>query len=248
MRKIQVFVMAMLAIAAVVPVCAMDTDELVAKAIEAMGGEKAIKEVKSMKTTGKFMASGMEFPFATYHLRPNQMRLEAEVMGAQMIQCYDGEAGWTINPMTGTSEPQKMSPIELKGFKLQADMDGSLIDWKKKGYTIEYIGTDDVEGTETHQLKLDTNDGIVMDMYFDTEYFLLLKVHTKVTEGENEHESDTYMSDYKEIGDLVSAHAIETRIGDQVVNQILLETVELDAEVDKSIFAMPEKQEAAAEE
>ena len=248
MRKLQFIVMAMFAVAAITPVCAMDADELVAKAIEASGGEKAMKAVNSLKTTGKFMTSGMEFPFSTYHVRPSMMRIEAEVMGATMIQAYDGETGWSINPMTGTSEPQKMSPMEMKGFKLQADMDGVLIDWKKKGYTIKYIGTDDVEGTEAHQLKLDTNDGIVMDMYFDSEYFLLLKVHTKITEGENEHESDTYMSDYKEVGDLVSAHAIETRMGEQVVNQILLETVEMGVEVDTSIFAMPEKQEAAAEE
>ena len=219
---------------------AMDADELIAKNLEASGGLEKIQAVKSVKLTGKFLAQGMEFPFTMIQKRPNKMRIEAEIMGSTMIQCYSGEKGWAINPMTGSSNPQPMSEIEEKSFKLQSDMDGPLVDYAEKGYTVEYIGEEDVEGTPTHQLRIDTNDGIVMDVFIDAEYFLIIKSSNKITVDENEFETQTYMSDFQEIEGMVVPFAIETRSGDAVMNQIMMEKTEYGVEVDDSIFAMPE--------
>ncbi len=248
MKKFCLFIIAALGFAAITPIFAMDADELIAKAIEASGGKEKIQSIKSMQTTGKFMAGGMEFPFTTYHLRPNMMKIEADVMGATMIQCYDGKQGWSINPMTGSSDPQKMPPLQEKAFALQADMDGPLFDWKEKGYTVEYVGTDDVEGTEVHHLKVDTKQDILMDMYFDSEYYLPLKIHTKVTDEGAQYDSDTFFSDYKEVEGMMVAHSVETRMGGQTANTILIETVTFGAEVDPATFVMPEKTKATEKE
>jgi len=117
---------------------AMDTDELIAKSIEASGGLEKLQAVKSAKFTGK-----------------------------TMVQCFAGDKGWTINPMTGSTTAQPMSEMEEMSFRLQADMDGILVDHAKKGYTVEYVGEEDVEGTPTYHLKVDTNTGIVLNMYMD---------------------------------------------------------------------------------
>ncbi len=232
----------LLTLVAISPVVvqAMDADELIAKSIEATGGLEKIKSVDSVKFTGKFLAQGMEFPFTMTQKRPNKLRMDAEIMGATMTQCFDGEKGWSINPMTGSTTPQPMSGIEEMSFKLQSDMDGVLVDYAEKGYTVEYIGEEDVEGTPTHQLRVDTNIGIVMDIFLDAEYFLLIKSANKISIDENEFETQTYMSDYQEVDGLIMPFAIETRSGDTVMNQIMMEKVEFGVEVDDSIFAMPE--------
>ena len=248
MKRISLLLMVAFVAGAAAAAFAMDVDELVAKTIEAQGGKENTQAVKSMKTTGKFMMMGMDFPFTTYHLRPGKMRIESTVQGAVMVQCFDGEVGWMVNPMMGSSDPQKMPSVQEKNFKFQADMDGYLIDWKEKGYTIEYIGTDDVEGTEVHHLKVDTNQEFILDIYIDSEYFLPIKITTKGTEEGSEFEADTFMSDYKEVGKLVVPHSIDNRMEGQTVNQILLETIEYDVEIDPTIFVMPEKEEAAEEE
>jgi hypothetical protein len=133
--------------------------------------------------------------------------------------------------------------VEEKGFKFQADMDGFLIDWKDKGYTLELIGEDEVEGTKVYHLKLDTNDDLVMDMYMDAEYFLTIKIHSKLTMDENEIETETYLSDYKEVEGIVTPFAVETRMDEQTMNQIMIEAVEFGVEVDSAIFEMPAKKE-----
>jgi hypothetical protein len=232
----------LLAVAAVSPavVQAMDADELIAKNFEAMGGLDKIKSIDSAKFTGKFLTQGMEFPFTMTQKRPHMMRIEAEVMGATMVQCYNQDSGWSINPMTGSTDPQPMGGIEEKSFKLQADMDGPLVDYADKGYTVEYLGEEEVEGTPAYKLKVDTQDGIVMEVFFDKEYYLTIKSTNKVTVDETEYETQTYPSDYQEVDGMVVPFSIETRSGDTVLNQIMMEKVEYGIEVDESKFAMPE--------
>ncbi|MCK9996090.1 MAG: hypothetical protein KAH56_07400 [Candidatus Krumholzibacteria bacterium] len=219
---------------------AMDADELIAKSIEASGGLEKLQAVDSAKITGKFLAQGMEFPFTMTQKRPGMMRIDANVMGSTMVQCFGGDKGWTINPMTGSTAAQPMSEVEEMSFRLQSDMDGILVDYAKKGYTVEYIGEADVEGTPTYQLKVDTNTGIVLNMFMDTEFFLNIKTNSKISLDESEFETQTYMSDFQEVDGLTMPFSIETRSGDTVMNQIMMEKIEYGVEIDDSLFEMPE--------
>ena len=185
----------------------------------------------------------MELPFVMTQRRPDRLRIEVEVMGMTMVQCYDGTKGWSINPMTGSPDPQPMSEVENKSFALQADMDGVLVDYRDKGYTVEYLGESDVEGTAAHQLRVDTKQGTVNDIFIDKEYFMAIKVHSKVTVDAAEFESDSFMSDFKEVDGTVIPFAIETRMGETVVNQVMIEKVEYGVAVQDSIFIMPVKAE-----
>lgn len=228
---------------------AMDAKELIAKSQEATGGLDLSLNTKTITARGKAMAQGMEFPFVMYQARPNQMRLEVEVMGMQMIQAYDGEKGWTINPMMGITEAQEMGEMENKSFKLQSDMDGVLVDYEKKGYTVEYIGEADVEGTPCYQLRVDTKMDIVQDIFFDQEYFLPIKTTSTVQFEGKEIVQDTYMSDFQELEDgRVVPFSIETRMGDVTANQIVIETMAFDDDLSAIEFAMPAAEEEAAGE
>jgi len=221
---------------------AMDADELIAKNIEATGGLEKIQSIETVQATGKFLTQGMEFPFTVTQKRPNKLRLVADIQGMSLIQVFDGETGWSINPMTGSQDPQPMGEIELKSFKLQADMDGPHINYAEKGYSVEYIGEDEVEGTAVYQFRLDTHNDIVMDYFLDQEYFLTIKQTSKITVDDNEIEIDTYLSDFKEINGIVMPFAIDTRRGDVTMNQIMIETVEQGVAVDDSVFVMPVKE------
>jgi hypothetical protein len=218
---------------------AMDADELIAKALEAQGGVKALQAVQSQKATGKFVNQGMEIPFTMVQVRPNLLRIDATFMGMTIVQAFDGTNGWSINPMTGSQDAQPMSAVEAKGFRLQADMDGQLLNWAAKGYTVEYVGPEAVEGTAAHRLRVDTKLDIVMDFWFDAESFLMLKQNLKMKIDQGEFETQNYPSDYRQQGGLTFAHAIETRQGDQVMNQILIDTIELGVTVDPTLFPMP---------
>jgi outer membrane lipoprotein-sorting protein len=218
---------------------AMDADELIAKAIEAQGGAAALKAVQSQKATGKFVNQGMEIPFTMVQARPNLLRIDATFMGMTIVQAFDGTSAWAINPMAGSQDAQPMSDVEAKGFRFQADMDGPLLNWAAKGYTVEYVGPEEVEGTAAHRLRVDTKLDIVTDFWFDTESFLLLKQSLKMKIDQGEFETQNYFRDYRQQGGLTFAFSVETRQGDQLMNQIVIDTIELGVTVDPAVFQMP---------
>ena len=234
-----VFVLCLLILAAPEAVLAMDADELIAKNIEATGGMDKIKSVKSLFIEGNILAQGMEFPFTMSQKRPGKIRIDATVMGMTMVQCYAADQGWTINPITGSTDPQPMPEIEAKSFALQADMDGPLVDYKKKGSTVEYIGEEDVEGTPTYRISLDNQDGIIMDFYMDKEYFLTILQESRMTVDGNEMTTKTYMSDFQEVEGMTIPFAVETRMGGTVASQIKFKSVILNQDIDDSIFQQP---------
>ena len=47
----------------------------------------------------------------------------------------------------------------------QYDTQGSLVDYKAKGHSVEYLGKEDVEGTEAHKLKLTHKSGKTETMF-----------------------------------------------------------------------------------
>ena len=222
---------------------AQTLDEILKSYYEARGGYDKVKAVKSMKATGKQMMQGIEIPFIIYQKRPNFMLAEVTVQGQTILQGYDGETAWIVNPLTGSTDPQIMPEEQAKQIVEQADMDGHLFDYKEKGHTVELIGKEDMEGTEVYNLKVTLKDGDIRYDYLDAEYFVELKVSAKIVRQETEIEVDTYTSDYKEVGGLMIPHSMETKRGGTTVSQITIDTVELDVEMDDAMFKMPGKTE-----
>ncbi|MBU8869632.1 MAG: hypothetical protein KOO60_02040 [Gemmatimonadales bacterium] len=220
-------------------VLAMDADELIAKNIEATGGLKTIKSIQTMFIEGNIFAQGMEFPFTMTQKKPGKMKIEASLMGMSMIQCFADGKGWSINPMAGVTEAQTMEEMEAKSFALQADMEGPLVDYKKKGYSVKYVGEEDVEGTPAYRISLDTENGFVVDYYFDKEHYLVLMQETRMIINDSEMVTQTYMSDYQEIGGMKMPYAVESRMGGQVMSLIKFTKVALNQDIDDSIFSRP---------
>lgn len=225
---------------------AMDLEELVGKAVDAQGGAAAFKAVQSQKATGKILTQGMEMPITLLTARPNLMRVEVSVMGMSMVQGFDGTTGWSINPMTGSQDPQPMGEFETKNARLQADMDGPLQNWEARGWVGEYIGQEDIEGTAAHRLRIDTKQDLVIDLWLDAESYLPLKQNSKIKFEEQEIESQMYFSDYRAVNGLVVPFALETRQGDQVMMNMVLDSIEFGVPVEPTLFAMPAKAAAPA--
>ena len=228
-----------------VPAAAMDVDELIAKNIEAMGGLEKIESIETMVFEGAIMAQGMEIPFTMTQKRPDKMKIEASFMGMTMTQCFADGKGWAVNPMLGSTEPQPMEGLEAKSFALQADVEGALVNYKDKGYTVTYAGEAEVDGVPVYRLTLDTQTGIVMDMNLDKESFLVILQESRMTVEGQEIVTQTRLKDYKSIDGLLMPHSIETSMGGMPVNALVIKSGTLNGEIDDSVFAVPEA--AAAE-
>lgn len=240
-RKLGVIVLSLIIFTGLVG--AQTADEIIEKSIEAKGGAQALKALKSVKSTGKYLMMGMEIPFNIFQMRPNYIRTEGEVQAQKFIQAYDGKTAWWINPFAGVMTAAEMPEAAAKEVVNSSDFDGHLFEYKTKGHAVELIGTEDVEGAETYKIKATLQNGDVYYYFFDTEYFLDIKVTSKTMMGETEVEAESYLSDYKEVGGLIMPHSIETKVGGATVNHVLIETVELNMEMAEEMFLMPKTEE-----
>ncbi len=217
-------------------------DALLSSHFDALGGLDAIKLVQTTKATGRMtLGPGMETTFTRYAVRPDKVRLEFEFQGMTGIQAYDGETGWMFMPFAGQTGPEPMPADLASQMEQESDMDGPLVDYQAKGHQIELMGTEDVEGAPCYKLKVTLNNGDVQYYYIDQEYYLLIKVTGTTSIQGMEIEFENSFSDYKEVGGLLIPHSMQLlgMQGPGSQGSIIIDSIEMNVEIDDSIFTMP---------
>jgi outer membrane lipoprotein-sorting protein len=220
---------------------AQTADELIKKNIQARGGIEKVKALKSVKASATITQGGLEIPLVLQQKRPSSFRVEITFQGKTQIQAYDGVNGWKIDPFQGSSDPEKMTDDELKEAQEQADLDGSLVDYKEKGHTVELMGKEDVEGTPAYKLKVTLKNGDIRYIYLDAANSLEIKITSKRKTPGGEIEIDSYPGNYKEVSGVIFPFSIENKTGGQTIYTITISKVETDVPIDDAIFKMPTK-------
>ena len=215
-------------------------DDILKEHFSAIGQDNIIK-VNTQKLTGKMLQGGIEIPFTMMTKRPGKIRVEGTFQGLTFIQNYNGKEGWNLNPFAGVTDPQPMSEEDLKEMHYQADMDGMLWNWNEKGYTVTFDGKDEMEGTSCLKVKLDTKEGDSFTYYIDADSYLMLRSNSKMKRLGNEIESDTYYSNYTMVEGIAVPGKIETKMKDQLMGTLVIEKVELNSDLDDTLFEKPVK-------
>jgi hypothetical protein len=217
-------------------------DELVAKNIEAKGGATALHDLQSLRLTGKMLVQQgqVELAYLQTKKRPDEVRSEASLQGMTQIQAYDGKEGWKVSPFFGRKDPERMSADDVKALIEDSEIDGALVDWKTKGSSVEYLGTEDVEGTPAHKLKVVRKNGDVSFVYLDPDHFLEIRVLTQRTRHGAHEEVETDLGDYEKAGGVFVPTSIEAGSkGAPDKQRIIIDKVEANVPVDDSIFHFP---------
>ena len=220
---------------------ALTADQVIAKNLEARGGAEKIAALKSAKVTGKMMMGpGMEAPFTMEWKRPDKVRMEFTIQGMAGIQAYDGTTAWMLMPFMGQTAPEKMPEQQAKDVIDQADFEGPLVGYRDKGHQVEYLGTEEIEGTPAHKLKMTKKNGDVEYHFLDAEASLEIMVKTSREMNGQPFEFQAGFGDYKEVGGLVMPHSIEiTAAGAPASQVITMEKIELNPEIADDRFTMP---------
>jgi hypothetical protein len=239
MRK-AVLAFAILAIAAV-SATAQTADDIVAKYIKTVGGMEKIQAVTALRRTGKVIAGGgFEIPLVEENKRPNLVRQDITIQGLIGSNAYDGKVGWKIAPWQGKKDPETMGEAEMKSIIDSSDFDGPLVNYKQKGNKVEYVGMDEVEGTDTFKLKVTMKNGEVQYFYMDTDYYVPIKIDTKRMIRGAEIEFETVLGDYKEVDGWYIPYSVEVGAkGSPFKQKIAYEKIEANVTIDDRRFSMP---------
>ena len=218
---------------------AQELDEILESHFEAIGQDKVL-ETNAFKIKAKVNQGGMEIPLILFQYRPNMYKSIVEVQGQQIISAYDGENGWMVNPLSGTTDPIKLSGEQLKDMKDKADIDGKLYNWEEKGHKLEYAGTEEMEGTEVYVLELDTKEGDKITYYVDVDSYLILKEKNKKMVQGAEREFEAVFSNYNDVDGMIFPFSLIVMMGGQAVTDLVFEEIIINPDIDESFFMMPE--------
>lgn len=221
---------------------AQTADEVINKYVQAMGGKEKAQALKTMKIGGKMeFGPGMSVPF-TIHIKNRQAsRFDMTIQGMNMVQVMQGDSGYFINPFSGKKDPEKMPPDMVKESQDQMDLTGPLFDYKSKGNTVELLGKEDMEGTDTYKLKVTEKDGDVSYHFIDAETYLTLKETRKHKMEDKEVEGEVLYSNYKTVDGVTFPFTMETRqVGESKGQVMNYDTVEINPKLDENLFKWPE--------
>ena len=217
-------------------------DGLVAKNIEAKGGAEALRNLKSISLKGRMLVNQgrIEFVYSAVKKRPGAVRSEFTLQGMTAVQAYDGTEGWKISPFGGRKDPEKMTPDDTKALIEDAEIDGPLVDWKEKGSTVEYLGIEDVDGTQAHKLRVSRKNGDINYVYLDPDAFLEIRIITQRTEQGAQVEVETDLGDYEKVGGVFLPFSLESGPkGGTDKQKLILETGEANVAIDEAQFKFP---------
>ncbi len=220
---------------------AQTADEIVARFIKTVGGMERIQAVKSLRRTGRYTeGGGFEATVVEENKRPNLVRQEFQIQGMTGVTAYDGRTGWKIEPWNGKKDAEPLGEEEMKGIVEDSDLDGPLVNYRAKGVKVEYVGTDEVEGTDAYKLKVTLASGDVRFYYMDTDYFVPIKIDTKRMVRGAEREYETVLGDYKEVAGWYLPFSVESGVkGSPNRSKITYEKIEPNVALDDARFAKP---------
>ncbi len=236
MKKLLSHTFAILIAALFTVVQGQDLSEILDQHFSVVGQEKLVK-IKTLTIYGNIVQMGTEFSFVQRVKKPNKFIMEADIQGQKMIQAFNGDDGWYIAPWIGP-DPQDLAGAQLKQAKEQTDIEGELYNWEEKGHQAEYMGTEDVEGTETHKIKLTKKEGDLIFYYIDSESYVIIKETRKMTVQGSEMEVESFPGNYKMFDGIVFPMSIKTNTMGQET-EIIFDSVKFDMEIDDSIFVRP---------
>ncbi len=249
MRKIIPLTLAALLLALGIggPAHAQSVDALIARHLAAKGGLDKLKAVSTMRITarGTIPSINLEFPVIVATKRPNLFYQESAVGGQKVIAGFDGTRAWLVNPILGIAKPVDVQGAQLEAMKRQADYDGPLVDSKAKGITVDYAGSETLDGKKVEHLKLTTANGQVQHLYLDADTALEVKSVVELKTDDRVTTMESVYSNYQPVDGLMMAHTIQQKVNGQVL-QLAIEKVELSPALDDALFKAPEAPAPAA--
>jgi hypothetical protein len=230
---------------------AYTADELAARNVAAKGGTEKLAALHSLRLTGKVLVNGdtLQLGYVATVARPDSVRIEATLQGLTVIQAYDGTQGWKVNPFQGRKDPEKMSADDAKDLSEEAaDFTGALVDWKAKGYKLDYLGTEDVDGTDAHKLRVTRPNGDITYVFLDPEYFLEIRTINRRIQHGVPKETVTDYGDYEQVNGvyLAFSQASGPNGSSNRSNKLQFDKAEANPALDGALFRFPATQPGAA--
>jgi hypothetical protein len=239
MKIIQFAAVSVLSVVASINLQAQTVDEIIEKNVTALGGKEKIMGVKTIYKESDIDMMGNQASMTTYILNGKGYKTETNFGGSKIIQCITDTSGWGINPFMGQTSAQAMPEDQVKASQMQLHIEGPLVDYAAKGYKVELMGTEDVNGSSAYKLKVTTEDSVEISVFIDTATYYAVKAVSKASINGQDLETAAVFSNFQKTDyGLVVSFARQITLPQGTIT-ITDKKVEINKPIDPAIFEMP---------
>ena len=226
---------------------AQTADEVVEKALTAMGGRAALGKLTSRTSRGTISVStpggDVMGTIELYNKAPNKSRSVVKIdlsnFGVGQVlqdQRFDGTVGYAIDSLNGNRD--------ITGDQLEAmratTFPTPLLGYKEAGARVELTGKEKVGDKDAYALRFTPKAGPASRIFLDAETYMLVKtiITLNVPQLGTDVEQSSLFSDYRDVD------GVKTPFRVQSVNQlqsltITLTKIENNTPIPDSSFAKP---------
>ena len=218
---------------AVVSLNAQSLEDIISKYTVANKLDK-ISNFKTIRISAKTAVMGMEMPMEIWMKNPNKFKSVTSFNGQDIIQVFDGEKGYMVNPMAGSSEPVEMTADQLKEIAKSNIFNNYVAQYLKDG-KLNLEGEDNVNGKPVFKIKANLDGGNSATMFIDKSTYLILKTVADVNQGGMAVSMESFPTDYTETnGILLPMKTSISASGMEIVTTFT--KVEVDVPIEDSVF------------
>lgn len=216
----------------------ISVDEIITKHIDARGGTEAWGKVETIKYSGTFTGFSIAKPFTTIQKQPNLYRSDFGLGKYNVVLAYNGDMGWTIDPWFDVPFPRELGKSELNVVQQKAEFCSPFLNYKQKGYKVEYLGEETLEGIKTHKIKLIRNEQNTEIWYLNAETFLEYKQESTWDDFGYSTPQESYFDDFRKVEEITLPFYIERSY--IIRNRITeIEQVTINDAIKNSVFEIP---------
>lgn len=221
---------------------AENVDKIIVKHIKAHGGAEKWAKVENLKISGRYTAFSEEKAFAYYKTNSGRYYGDLQLGKHKVIEAYDGKTGWTIDPWQEMEYARRINSGEENAFAQKAELLTPFYQYKEKGYQVEFVGKEKLEGLDVIVLKLMRTNEKTEKWYLDANTYLEYKCESEWVDFARALPSETFFDDFRTIDGLTIPFFVERTFGqrDRIMQ---IESIEFNTGFDQNWLTMPKRKE-----
>ncbi len=176
-------------------------DEVINKVLEAQGGKEKLLTIKTVKMLGNIEFSGQKIPYNLFALDKVAYRSEFTFSGLTGYSIVTKDSGFNFSPFQGQTSPESMTAEDVKLAQNDLDQQGILVNYKEKGYAVELLDNEDVDGVDAIQLKISITPNKTLYYFIDPSNYYVIRIKTvSVSNGQQQRNTSDFY-DFKKTAD-----------------------------------------------
>lgn len=154
---------------------AQSPDKVLKQALKSMGGEKAVKKIKSWQAKGKItrLSDNATGSYQAAAMQPNFYTNSFDINGFEFAAGYNGKSGWTrdskdgLRTLTGQSSKEFQAEVSYRTFRW--------LNAKNEKSKLVSGGQTNINGKPANSVVLTTIKNVKITMHFDAATGLLIR-------------------------------------------------------------------------